>query len=212
MIQDAVDQHQQTMESLGINIGRGPFKPVSPPDVVFVRSDAQLGIPRLVGTMQYTARIKTEAILRLGFYGTLNGMKKLLKKPDKEASHSAMRSLEDSVRRIKEQMQESITNQLMDYKENLKYQYLFKLVDAMSGKLYEALTDRMTAFTGSLLDMKSLMENERVTKNQLVRQFASMQRSLTVVLDQISDVEKLVEGHRTHVEESPMTKTGGLNG
>jgi hypothetical protein len=81
----------------------------------------------------------------------------------------------------------------MDYKENLKYQYFFKLVDAMSERLYESLMDRMTALAGSLVDMKSLIENQRVTKDHLVRQFASMQTPLTAVLDQIRDVERLME-------------------
>ena len=193
MIHDAIDQHQRTMEKLGISIGKRPFKTVRSPNVALVRSDAQLSIPHLAGTMQYTTRIKTEAILRLGFYSTLNGVKKLLKKPVAEGPHSAMRSLEDSVRRIKEQMQESITNHFMDYKENLKYQYFFKLVDAMSERLYESLMDRMTALAGSLVDMKSLIENQRVTKDHLVRQFASMQTPLTAVLDQIRDVETLME-------------------
>jgi hypothetical protein len=41
--------------------------------------------------------------------------------------------------------------------------------------------------------MKSLIENQRVTKDHLVRQFASMQTPLTAVLDQIRDVETLME-------------------
>ncbi len=197
MIQDAVSQHQQTMEDLGINIGKRAFKTIRPPDVGSVASDAQLSIPRLVGTMQYTARIRTEAILRLGFYSTVNGVKRLLKRPVAEGAHGAMRSLEDSVRRIKDQMRESITHQLMDYKENLKYQYLFKLVDAMSSRLYESLTDRMTAFSGSLLDVRGLIESEREAKDDLIKRFASMQTDLNKTLDKIRDVERLVQSHTT---------------
>ena len=96
------------------------------------------------------------------------------------------------VEEIKEQMRESITLHFTDYKENLKYQYFFKLVEAMSDRLYEALIDRTRAFTGSLLDMKGLIENERVAKDQLVERFASMQTSLKVALDHIGEVERLV--------------------
>ncbi len=197
MIQDAVDQHQRTMKKLGIHLEKRPFKAVRAPDVALVRSDAQLSIPHLADTMQYTARIKTEAILRFGFYGTINGVKKLFKKPVAEGPHSAIRSLGDSVRRIKEQMQESIATHLMDYKENLKYQYFFKLVDAMSDRLYESLVDRMTALTGSFLDMKTLIEDQREAKDHLVEQFASMQAALTAVFDRIRDMEKLMEIHST---------------
>jgi GTPase SAR1 family protein len=193
MIKDTVDQHRRTVNGLGINIPQHPFRAIRAPEVASVKSDVRLSIPHLSSTMQYSARIKTEAILRLGFYNTLKTVKKWFKKPVSERPDSAIRSLENSVRRMKEQMRESITAHFTDYKENLKYQYFFKLVEAMSGRLYEALIDRTRAFTGSLLDMKALMENERVAKHQLVEQFASMQTSLKAVLDHIGEVEGLVE-------------------
>ena len=40
-------------------------------------------------------------------------------------------------------------------------QYFFKLVDAMSDRLYESLVDRMTALTSSFLDMKTLIEESK---------------------------------------------------
>jgi hypothetical protein len=195
MIQDAVDRHNRTMEELGIDVRKRPFKTIRPPDVGLVKSDSQLRIPRLASTMRYTARIKTEAILRLGFYNTLKTARKLLKKPVSEGPHSAIRSLEDSVHRIKRQMEESITDHFIDYKENLKYQYVFKLVDAMSSRLYEALTNRMIAFTGNLLDMKSLIEDERLAKGHLAKEFDSMKTSLSAVLEKIRDLEGLSEEH-----------------
>ncbi len=193
MIQDAVDRDNRTMEELGINIRRRPFKSVRSPDVGLVKSDSRLSIPRLASTMRYTARIKTEAVLRLGFYNTLKTAKKLFKKPVAEGPHSAVRSLDDSVRRIKEQMQESITDHFVDYKENLKYQYIFKLVDAMSSRLYEALTDRMIAFRGNLVDMRNLIEDERLAKGHLAEEFDSMKKSLNAVLEKIRRLERLSE-------------------
>lgn len=195
MIQDAVDQRQRTMKPLGINIPERPFKSIRSPDIALVKSDAQLSIPRLVTTMRYAAGIKTEAILRLGFYNTLKAIRRLFKKPVTEESYGAIRSLEDSVRRMKEQMQKSITDHFTDYKENLKHQYLFKLVDAISSTLYEALIDRIRAFSGNLSDIRNLIENERLVKDQLVKQFASMETSLNAALDKIRDVERLVQNH-----------------
>jgi len=145
MIQDALDQYQRTAEKLGIKIEQRPFRPVKSPDMGMVKGDASLSIPPLVTTLRYSGRIKTEAILRLGMYNTLRAMRKLLRKRTGGELESAMRSLDDSVRRIKEQLRESIAAHLLDYKENLKYQYFFKLVDAVSDSLYETLVDRMRA-------------------------------------------------------------------
>lgn len=195
MIQDTVDQHQRTMEKLGINIPKRPFKTIRAPEVALVKTDCQLNIPRLASAMRYTARIKTEAILRLGFYNTLKTAKKLLKKPVTDGPDSAIRSLQDSVRRIKEQMQESITAHFLDYKENLKYQYVFKLVEAMSDRLYEALTDRMMVITSDLSDMKGLVKNKRLAKDHLAERFSSMEMSLNAVMEKIRDAESLAENH-----------------
>jgi hypothetical protein len=159
-----------------------------------VKGDAGLSIPPLVTTLRYSGRIKTEAILRLGLYNTLRAMRKLLKKRTGGELESAMRSLDDSVRRIKEQLRESIAAHLLDYKENLKYQYFFKLVDAVSISLYEALVDRMRAFTGSLSDISGLIENQRMARDQIIKEFASLKESVSAVLDKVKEAERLLEG------------------
>ena len=194
MIQDALDQYQRTAEKLGIKIEQRPFRPVRSPDMGMVKGDASLSIPPLVTTLRYSGRIKTEAILRLGIYNTLRAMRKLLRKRTGGELESAMRSLDDSVRRIKEQLRESIAAHLLDYKENLKYQYFFKLVDAVSDSLYEALVDRMRAFTGSLSDMSGLIENQHTDRDQMIREFVSLKKLLGAVLDKVKEAERLLEG------------------
>ena len=202
MIQDTVDQHNQTMEELGIDVAKRPFKAIGGPDIASVKSDIRLSMPHLASTMQYSTRIKTEAILRLGLYNTLKGVKKLFRRPAAEQLHSAMLSLEHSVQRIKEQMQESITEHFADYKENLKFQYVFTLVDAMSSRLYEGLTDQIKAFTGDLSNMKGLFENEKKTKEELSEELFSMERSLDSIMERIKGIEEMTKEQIT----------GGYNG
>ena len=194
MIQDALDQYQRTAEKLGIKIQQRAFKSVKSPDMGMVKSDARLSIPPLVTTMRYSGRIKTEAILRLGVYNTFRAVRKLLKKKTGGELESAMRSLDDSVRRIKEQLRESIADHMLDYKENLKYQYFFKLVDAVSNSLYEALVDRMRAFTGSLSDMSGLIENQSMARDRMITEFVSLKESVSAVLDKVKTAERLLDG------------------
>jgi GTPase SAR1 family protein len=189
MIEDAVKQHKSTLEKLKLHVPERAFKPIRPPGVAIVKNDAQLRIPRLASTMQYSARIKTEAVLRLGFYNTVKTAKKLFKKPV-EGPASAIRSLQDSVRRIKEEMQTSIADHFIDYKENLKHQYVFRLVDTMSAALYETLHNHMMAFTGDLSDMRHLIKSEQSAKEHLVEQFSSMDKSLGAVSQRIEELEE----------------------
>ena len=190
MIQDAVEQHRQMMEKLGIKtIQRDPGA-IRPPEILSTKTDARLTMPRLASTMRYSVRIKTEAILRLGFYNTLKKARKLLKKPVGQGPDTAIRSLQDSVQRMKDEMRESIADHFMDYKENMKYQYVFMLVDAMSDRLYETLTGRMMALTGNLSDMKNVIDNERLARDRLSEQFAAMQQSIDAVWEKISEIER----------------------
>jgi len=195
MIQDAVEQHRRTMDKLGIKTTQRDCNAIRPPEIALTKTDARLTMPRLASTMRYSARIKTEAILRLGFYNTLKTARKLLKKSVGEGPDTAIRSLQDSVRLIKEQMQESIADHFMDYKENMKYQYVFRLVEAMSSRLYETLTDHMMAFTGNLSDMKSVIDNERLVEGRSSEQFTAMQQSLDAVWEKIMEIERLAVGH-----------------
>ena len=194
MIQDAVDQHRRTAEKVGIKLQQHTFTPPKSPEIDLVKSDARLSIPPLVTTMRYSARIKTEAILRLGIYNTMEAVRKLLRKRVGGDLDSAIRSLEDSIRRIKEQLRDSIVAHLMDYRENLKYQYLFKLVDAMSSSLYESLVDRMRAFTGSASDMSGMIRHEQQTRDQIVEEFVSLETSISAVLDKIGEAKRVLEG------------------
>jgi hypothetical protein len=189
MIQDAVDQHYRVMEELGIEATRRPVEPISCPDVATTKRDIHLSIPRLAATMDYSTRIKTEAILRLGLYNTWKGAKKLFRRGSADKLDSALRSLEHSIRRMKEQMKDSITEHFTDYSENFKFQYVFTLVDAMSKRLYEDLTDQLKAFTGDLTGLRELVENEERTKGGLSEALQTMEQSLEEALDSIDRIK-----------------------
>jgi len=129
----------------------------------------------------------------MGFYNTMGAVKKLLKKESGGKSDGAMRALQESARRIKEELRESVTDHFADYKENLKFQYFFKLVDAVSTALYEALVDRMRAFTGSLSDMTGLIDSQREERDQVVEELASLDKSISAVFGRVRKAERLLE-------------------
>ena len=191
MIEDAVRKHQDLLIKLGLTPTGRIFKPIRPPEIAVIKNNSQVRIPQLASTLRYTARIKTEAILRLGFYNTVKTARKLFKKPD-TGPESAIRSLQDSIRRIKEQIQISIMDHFVDYKENLKHQYVFLLTTSMADGLYETLTDQMAAFTGDLSDMKHLIENDQETKGKLTEKFSVMEKALSELQRDITGLERMV--------------------
>ena len=119
-------------------------------------------------------------------------VKKLFKKESGNKQAAALRALEESVGRIREELREAVSAHFADYKENLKFQYLFKLADAVSASLYESLVDRMRGFTGSLSDMTGLIENQRSARDETVNELASLEKPLAGLLDRIRQTEGLL--------------------
>jgi hypothetical protein len=75
---------------------------------------------------------------------------------------------------------------LKDYKENLKFQYLYKLVDSVSENLLETLLDRFNVFTTDMSEMAGLVDAEQSAKEKAVEILKSMEAGSREVLEDIS--------------------------
>jgi len=190
MIQDARREYYRGIQRLKIDLKETPFRQVQPPDIEIIKNSARIKIPPLTSNMRYSARIKTEAILRFGFYNTLNTLKKLLKKNSLKKEEGIDQALKGAVRQIRKEMGESIINHFIDYKENLKFQYLYRLIDAVSYSLYEDLRDRIRAFTVDLSEIEHLMESKKSMREEATRDFMHIEAGIQHILDQIKDLDR----------------------
>ncbi len=106
--------------------------------------------PPLVTALHYSAKVRTEAIMRLGFYRALKNVKTLFKKSSEPKGKQALKALDNAARRIKRETEKSVVFNLKDYRENLKFRFLFKLVDATSEGFAQAVLDRFQAYFSDL--------------------------------------------------------------
>nr|HID58525.1 hypothetical protein [Desulfobacterales bacterium] len=189
MIQDARREYYRETERLNLRLKEAPFRQFKPPDIEIIKTSARVKIPPLVSNMRYSARIKTEAIFRFGLYNTLNATKKLLKKPSLE-EEGVRQALRGAIRRIRKEVKESITNHFIDYKENLKFQYLYRLIDVASSNLYEELNDRIRAFTIDLSEIKHLTEGKKSMREEAAKDFIYMEGAIQRILDQIKQIHR----------------------
>ena len=115
--------------------------------------------------MLFSSKIQTEAVMRLGFYRVAKVLKRLLKK-DVKNKEDEIKALQDSMRRIKGETEKSIISHFKDYTENIKFQYLFKLVDALSNHLNELLIGRFQVYITNLTEITELISNKQIDKKQ----------------------------------------------
>ena len=134
------------------------------PDTEYLKRTIGLSLPPLVANMRYSAKIKTEAVIRLGFYSVVKFFKRILKKPIHDKNEEEILALKDGVLRIKRETERSIVFHFKDYKENIKFQYILKLAEVVSKTLYEAIIDRFQTYVSNLSMVVERISEKRIDK------------------------------------------------
>jgi GTPase SAR1 family protein len=147
------DAYEEFNGLLGRNTANPTAKKRSPkagPRVDSIIKTSGVSPPPLVAALQYSAKVRTEAVMRLGFYRALKNVKTLFKKSSEPKGKQALKALDNAASRIKRETEKSVVFNLKDYRENLKFRFLFKLVDATSEGFAQAVLDRFQAYFSDL--------------------------------------------------------------
>jgi len=193
MVQDAIATYNRMMGNLGINRSNENIKKIDLPDIGTIKSITGLTLPPVVAYMRYTAKMKTEATMRLGLYKIVKIFKKLFKKPIQGKNEEEILALKDGVLRMKREMEKSVISHLKDYQENIKFQYIYKLVEAESNSLYETLLDRFQVYVADLSSIVDLINNKMIDREQ------TFEMMKTMSLD-CSEMDKKINGLRERIE------------
>ncbi|MCW9000588.1 MAG: hypothetical protein OQK04_17890, partial [Kangiellaceae bacterium] len=70
---------------------------------------AGLSLPPAAATMRYSAQIKTEAVMRFGFYKIVNLVKKAMKKSADKVHQEQFLALASGVKRMKRETERSVS-------------------------------------------------------------------------------------------------------
>jgi len=134
------------------------------PDLETIRKMAGLTLPPAAATMRYSAQIKTEAVMRFGFYKIVNLVKKAFKRPPEKVHHEQILALTSGIKRMKRETERSILFHLKDYRENIKFQYMLKLADAVAAALHDQMLERFQHHGADLTRLAGMMKEQRLDK------------------------------------------------
>jgi len=194
MVADAVHEFNSTVSSIDMGTSKETLdSTINTPDIETVKRIFGLKISPAVAVMQYSARIKTEAVLRFGFYSVLNLFRKILKKPVQGKQADAILALKDGIRRMKRETERSIVSHFKNYRENIKFQYIFKLADAVSNRYYDILTERFQTYITELALLISLVNQKRIDKEQLFNILKEIDDDVQKIRIRISKVKEKIE-------------------
>lgn len=166
----------------------GPRWRAFPLDPEGIRRRSGLAVPPLATSLHYSARIRTEAVVRLGVYNVMGTLKRWFRRAGSAEGEGARHALEDSLRRIRRETERSVVFHMSNYRENLKYQYMFKLVDLMSNTLYDGIRDRFRVLTADLSDIERLADQEKDVKEASLQALAGLEASSRELLRRLGDL------------------------
>ncbi len=153
-----------------------------------------LSPPALVTATHYSARIKAEAIMRLGYYKAMRKSKTIFKKSTEHQGEVKIKAMEDALRRMKRETARSVVFHLKDYRENLKFRYFFKLVEAASESFSQTVLERFQAYFSDLSATIERIGTSQSDKEKARQIFDDMERTSRELVDKINRIRGEIEG------------------
>jgi len=202
MVQEAMADYNHSMEQLGISLNGGDNAEERKKNLSARQHGSDLTLPPLDTTMRYSARIKTEAVVKLGVYSLENIFRKLLKKNSGGGIQQKVKALNDGVKRMKRETERSVLAHLKDYKENIKFQYMYKLSSAMAEHLYGVLLESFDAYFSDISNMVALIREERIDKKSTLQLLEKMETDASMALGKIDRLRNKIRMSQDDEPES----------
>ncbi len=194
LMEEALKKYEEALENMEIPSKRHTFDEAYSIDLKNLKKRITCNVPKLDSSLSYTSKIRTEAIVRLKYYNLLTLISKALKKNVQNEKTGESRALKDGVQRIKKETMRSIISSLNNYKENLKFLYLFRLIDEAPRILNGMLHDRFYVFTVDLSSTAELIGTERSLKEEAINSLERMDDLLKTLSSRILHLREDIAG------------------
>jgi len=166
----------------------GPRSRIRPQTIEAVVKASGLRPPALVAATHYSARIKAEAIMRLGYYKAMRKSKAIFKKSAQQRQEVEFKAMEDALRRMKRETERSVVFHLKDYRENLKFRYFFKLAEAACDNFARSVLEQFQAYFSDLSATIERIGSSQSDKEKTMRIIDDIERQSQKLVDNINRI------------------------
>lgn len=126
-----------------------------------------IDMPQASATFDYTTRLKTEAFMKLGIYRFVQALRKLAKRGG-NGTGADISALKSGVAKMRREIEAGIVFHFKNYRENVKFQYLFRLIDAVAGEMNRWLAERFQAYATDLSRIREMSNRNQADKQRAV--------------------------------------------
>lgn len=171
MVENALAEYSSTLDDFEIDI-EIPEKNIQRdlPGIESIKRSGNINYPKASAIISYTARVRAESVLRFGFYRIISFIKKTFKKETVDKTQNEITALKDGLSRIKHETVSNLISHFASYKENLKFQYFYKLTDMVSNSIYDIHTESFNAYVSDLEIVSNLINEKKADKEKIVQQ------------------------------------------
>jgi GTPase SAR1 family protein len=193
LIADAYQEFCRLMATLRIAVDCAGPERIGAPSVETLLRQTGLQVPPLATAIGYTARIRTEAVVRRGVYRTVSGLKKIMKKPVAPGADDA-RAIQDAMRAIKRETRQSLEFHLRDYQENLKFTYLFRLAETAAQHYEQAVLQQLQAYSSDFGVLAERLGTQQIDKERAADLLADMDRRCRPIGETLAQLKAELAG------------------
>ncbi len=154
-----------------------------------------ISLPSSTTAIQYTAKVKTEAMMRLGLYSTVTLVKKVFKKPPKEENEEQVHALTDGFNLIKRETEGAIVFHFENLRENIKFQYASKLLDASAAQLNQILMERFQSYEANINDLEKVAQKKGDEREAMMSFLRDVSREVQHIRDSITKCRGALDFH-----------------
>ncbi|WP_300670436.1 dynamin family protein [Desulfoluna sp.] len=193
MINDSLGDYRQAVESLGLMLGDQRSHSLPEMDMETARKMAGIHFPSVSTVLDYSLRVRAEAMLRFGAYHILNFVRQLLKKPGQGRPELCAKALTDGMNRTRKEAVDTLEQHLRTYKENLKFHYFYKLADALADQLFEYYAEGFHAYLGELDGLTHRIEETGNDKEAVLEALGEMEKGAMRLFRQVDQIKMMLE-------------------
>ncbi len=194
MVRDALEEYNRSMGTLGIPSSVEPPSAPVKVDMDWIRGGAGIRLPVNELALRYSAKIRSDAFLHFGFFSFTGWVMKLLKKAAPAERAKGIQSLQKGVLRMKQETEKSISLHFKDYRENIKFQYIFKLSEAASRYLLNTLIQRLQDYASTLILLGRTADGRRLEGTQALETIQSSKAIALEIQERILQIRERIEG------------------
>lgn len=192
MVRDALMKYEDELAQFGVASDMvNPTLKIEM-DLEAVKQSAGISLPAAAATMRYSANIKTEAVMRLGLYSLIRLFQRVLKKASNDTLGEETRALKDGIRRMKAETERSLIALFKDYRENIKFQYVQRLVQTSGTRLCDLLTEKFGGYLGDMKALVAAIADKRNDRDQLDQTLSEIEQELTALHTKLETTRQTV--------------------